>query len=89
MDTKLVEDCRRLKGRLMEDFHLNAKSLTNNYGKFGILTIQTFQPRLSKPIIDEIQGDPGCQDTKIAFAKVQPPFLTNPTYKLFVARRLL
>jgi hypothetical protein len=38
----------------MDDFQAHAKSLTNNYGKFGILTIQTFQPRLSKPIIDEI-----------------------------------
>jgi len=39
---------------LMKDFRSNAKMLTNNYGRHGMLTIQTFQPRLSKPIIDEI-----------------------------------
>ncbi len=39
---------------MMKDFKLNAKTLTNNYGAYGTLSIQTFQPRLSKPIIDEI-----------------------------------
>lgn len=50
----LVSSLLNLKNRLMEDFKGNSKYLTNNYGKFGILTIQSFQPRLSKPIIDEI-----------------------------------
>ncbi len=50
----LAKDLSALKQQLMDDFQAHAKSLTNNYGKFGILTIQTFQPRLSKPIIDEI-----------------------------------
>ena len=39
---------------LMIDFSNNAKHLTADYGKHGILTIQSFQPRLSKPIIDKI-----------------------------------
>jgi hypothetical protein len=38
----------------MNDFKNNSSLLTNNYGKFGMLTIQTFQPRVSKPLIDEI-----------------------------------
>lgn len=38
----------------MEDFDTNSRYLTNNYKKYGKLTIQSFQPRLSKPIIDKI-----------------------------------
>ncbi|MBK9746633.1 MAG: Eco57I restriction-modification methylase domain-containing protein [Chloroflexi bacterium] len=36
------------------DFQDNSRVLSNNYGKYGVLNIQSFQPRLSKPIIDEI-----------------------------------
>ncbi len=54
IESSLAKDLSALKQQLMDDFQAHAKSLTNNYGKFGILTIQTFQPRLSKPIIDEI-----------------------------------
>lgn len=43
-----------LTNKLMQDFQKNSQELTNNYGKYGTLTIQSFQPRLSKPIIDEI-----------------------------------
>lgn len=39
---------------LMKDFKKHAKMIENNYGKKGKLTIQSFRPRLSKPIIDEI-----------------------------------
>jgi hypothetical protein len=39
---------------LMDDFHANSRTLTSDYGKHGVLNIQSFQPRLSKPIIDEI-----------------------------------
>ena len=38
----------------MDDFNINSKFVTSNYGKFGLLTIQSFQPRLSKSIMDEI-----------------------------------
>ena len=31
-------------------------TLTNNYGKYGVLRIQSFQPRLSKRNIDEIDA---------------------------------
>jgi hypothetical protein len=54
IESSLAKDLISLKHQLMDDFQAHAKLLTNNYGKFGILTIQTFQPRLSKPIIDEI-----------------------------------
>jgi len=54
MESNLIESLITLKGQLMDDFQIHSKCLTNNYGKFGILTIQTFQPRISKPIIDEI-----------------------------------
>ena len=39
---------------LMIDYKANSKFIVNNYKKYGIRTIQTFQPRQSKPIIDEI-----------------------------------
>lgn len=39
---------------LMRDFSEKSRILTNNYRKYGILHIQSFQPRLSKSIIDEI-----------------------------------
>ena len=47
-------ELHRLSKELMADFRRHSKLLTNDYGKHGQLTIQTFQPRLSKPIIDEI-----------------------------------
>ena len=45
---------QRIVKQLMKDFRANAKIVTNNYAKHGTLSIQTFQPRFSKPIIDEI-----------------------------------
>jgi hypothetical protein len=44
----------KLSKRLMEDFNHHSRLLTNNYKKYGKLTIQSFQPRLSKPVIDDI-----------------------------------
>jgi hypothetical protein len=38
----------------MTDFESNSRMLTSDYGSHGVLHIQSFQPRLSKPIIDEI-----------------------------------
>jgi hypothetical protein len=38
----------------MNDFDAKSISVTADYAEHGVLTIQTFQPRLSKPIIDEI-----------------------------------
>jgi len=38
----------------MDDFNHHSRFLTNSYKKYGDLTIQSFQPRLSKPVIDEI-----------------------------------
>ena len=43
-----------LSKKLMDDFDLHSRYLTNNYKKYGTMTIQSFQPRLSKPVIDEI-----------------------------------
>ncbi len=43
-----------LSKRLMDDFNEHSRFLTNNYKKYGKMTIQSFQPRLSKPVIDEI-----------------------------------
>lgn len=54
MGEEITADLRQLCKSLMKDFNNNSKFITNNYGKFGVLTIQSFQPRLSKPIIDEI-----------------------------------
>lgn len=54
MDGHVSKELQRLSRLLMADFKKHAKMLTSDYGKHGRLTIQTFQPRLSKPIIDEI-----------------------------------
>ena len=52
--TKCGPALSELAGRLMRDFEANSIDLTSDYGAHGVLTIQTFQPRGSKPIIDEI-----------------------------------
>ncbi len=54
MDNQVSKKLQLLAKVLMEDFKKKSKVLTNDYGKHGQLSIQTFQPRLSKPIIDEI-----------------------------------
>lgn len=38
----------------MQDFQENSKIVTNNYQQYGILNIQSFQPRQSKGLIDQI-----------------------------------
>ncbi len=38
----------------MQDYQKHSKVLTADYKEYGILCIQSFQPRESKPIIDEI-----------------------------------
>ena len=43
-----------LAARLMADFKSNSRVLVNEYKNQGVLKIQSFQPRLSKPVIDEI-----------------------------------
>ena len=47
---------QNIKKTLMEDFKSNSKMQTSNYAKHGALTIQTFQPRESKKIIDGIDS---------------------------------
>ena len=42
--------------KLMKDFQNNSVSIINHYKKYGKLTIQAFQPRISKPIMDEIDS---------------------------------
>lgn len=56
MAPAIAKRIQQAASTLMRDFKANAKMLTNDYGKRGKLTIQTFQPRLSKPIIDEIDS---------------------------------
>ena len=54
MKNEIKVKLEKLSESLNEDFNKNSRYLTNNYGKFGVMTIQSFQPRFSKPIIDEI-----------------------------------
>lgn len=54
MSPALSRELVKFTKELMVDFDNNSKYLTADYGKHGILTIQSFQPRLSKPIIDKI-----------------------------------
>ncbi len=39
---------------LLEHFVKNSTEITNNYRAYGVLHIQSFQPRLSKALVDEI-----------------------------------
>ncbi len=43
-----------LARNLVEHFVKNSTEITNNYRVYGVLHIQSFQPRLSKALIDEI-----------------------------------
>jgi hypothetical protein len=56
METQTVQTLCKLAGQLMDDFRNNSRTITNNYRKYGVLHIQSFQPRLSKPIVDEIDS---------------------------------
>ena len=44
----------RISEKLMDDIQANSEMSTINYRTRGSLTIQSTYPRLSKPIIDEI-----------------------------------
>jgi methylase of polypeptide subunit release factors len=50
----IVLELRKVSKSLMQDFVLHAKNITSRYGNVGTLTIQSFQPRKSKSIIDSI-----------------------------------
>jgi hypothetical protein len=54
MRPDVIHNLRKLSKKLMRDFERNSRMLTGDYGGYGVLSIQSFQPRLSKPIIDEI-----------------------------------
>lgn len=54
MNEEICVNLEKLSLELMEDFSDKSKMLEMNYKKIGKLKIQTFQPRESKPIIDEI-----------------------------------
>jgi hypothetical protein len=47
-------DLAGLSTTLMDDFQEHSRVITGDYGEFGVLRIQSFQPRLSKAIIDKI-----------------------------------
>jgi hypothetical protein len=44
----------KLATELMEDFEANSTMTKINYVRQGVLTIQVFRPRMSKPVIDRI-----------------------------------
>ncbi|TDA70682.1 MAG: SAM-dependent methyltransferase [Clostridia bacterium] len=52
--SQIVESLRQLSRKLMDDIQRNSHILTMNYKRLGTLKIQCTYPRLSKPIIDEI-----------------------------------
>ena len=54
MRSQVISQLRKLDKSLMKDFDANSRMLTADYGTHGVLHIQSFQPRLSKPILDEI-----------------------------------
>jgi hypothetical protein len=54
INSDVVSQVRNLCRTLMNDFDRNFRMLTSDYGRHGVLHIQSFQPRLSKSILDEI-----------------------------------
>ena len=54
MDTSNKQLLARLASRLMQDLQDNSEMRQMQYAKYGLLNVQVFAPRLSKPIIDEI-----------------------------------
>jgi hypothetical protein len=56
MRSEEISELRKLYRSLMKDFDKNSRVLTSDYASQGILHIQSFQPRLSKPLIDEIDA---------------------------------
>ena len=54
VDDAVLTKLRKLSADLMIDFQEHSRIVTNNYQRYGVLHIQTFQPRMSKPIIDKI-----------------------------------
>ena len=54
MHSETVSKLAYLGRELTKDLKAQSKYITNRYKKYGIRTIQTFQPRLSKPTIDNI-----------------------------------
>ena len=54
MSPQVISNLRKLNKSLMRDFSVNSRMLTGDYGAHGVLQIQSFQPRLSKPILDQI-----------------------------------
>ena len=48
------DELSRLAKELTDDFESNSTMTKINYAKHGILTIQVFRPRASKPVIDDI-----------------------------------
>jgi type I restriction-modification system DNA methylase subunit len=54
MNPEVAKKIQQISVKLIQDFKANAAMITNNYKKYGKRTIQTFRPRQSKPVIDEI-----------------------------------
>ena len=54
MKPDVISELRKLCHALMKDFGDNSHMLTSDYASHGVLQIQSFQLRLSKPILDEI-----------------------------------
>ncbi len=83
MKPEIISELRKLCKGLMKDFGRNSRVLTSDYGKHGVLHIQSFQPRLSKPIIDEI-------DTVLAghygFTAAELDFILNYDIKYRLGR---
>ena len=54
MNRNIRRDLSFLAKELIKNFATNAQFQTRNDRRSGLLRIESFQPRLSKPIIDEI-----------------------------------
>jgi hypothetical protein len=73
-DPHVVERLSSLVKRLMDDIRANSKVLTMKYEKLGELRIQCTYPKLSKPLIDEIDQ---ALAEHFAFSSEQLDFLLN------------
>jgi hypothetical protein len=73
MDKAIAKSLQGKVQKLMHDFKSNSIWIKNEYKNHRKLSIQSFQPRLSKPIIDEIDTDLalhyGINDKELDFIK--------------------
>jgi hypothetical protein len=85
LDDSIISILSKFGEQIIIDLQANSFFQTSNYQKYGVLKMQTFQPRKSKPIIDQI-------DTVLAqhygFTEGELDFIVNYDIKYRMGKAL-